>query len=134
MANHDNLTEIYASKKKMLNQPVRINNKKFTFSPGKHNQLQKAIIEEFAPRFAPGAEYLYVGDTIQKDMVKNIEKLSQLGFKITLHDKMPDVVLHRADKHWIIWSIFPPLRMTNMKNVRNFTFFIGKMCNFTTNS
>ena len=38
----------------MLNQPVRINNKKFTFSPGKHNQLQKAIIEEFAPRFAPG--------------------------------------------------------------------------------
>ena len=37
----------------MLNQPVRINNKKLTFSPGKHNQLQKAIIEEFAPRFAP---------------------------------------------------------------------------------
>lgn len=54
MANHDNLTEIYASKKKMLNQPVRINNKKFTFSPDKHNQLQKTIIEEFAPRFAPG--------------------------------------------------------------------------------
>ena len=101
MANHDNLTEIYASKKKMLKMPVKINNHDFTFSPGKHNQLQKAIIEEFAPRFAPGSECLYVGDTIQKDMVKNIEKLSQLGFEITLHDKMPDVVLYREDKHWI---------------------------------
>ena len=101
MTNHDNLTEIYASKKKMQKMPVRINNLDFTFSPGKHNKLQKAIIEEFAPRFAPGSECLYVGDTIRKDMVKNKEKLSQLGFEITLHDKMPDVVLYREDKHWI---------------------------------
>ena len=85
----------------MRKMPVRINNQDFTFSPGKHNQLQKAIIEEFAPRFAPDSECLYVGDTIQKDMVKNIEKLSQLGFEITLHDKMPDVVLYREDKNWI---------------------------------
>ena len=101
LARHDSLSNLYASKKKMLKMPVKINNHDFTFSPGKHNQLQKAIIEEFAPRFAPGAESLYVGDTIRKDMVKNIEKLSQLGFEITLHDKMPDVVLYREDKHWI---------------------------------
>ena len=101
LSRHDSLSNLYASKKKMLKMPVRINNHDFTFSPGKHNQLQKAIIEEFAPRFAPGSECLYVGDTIQKDMVKNIEKLSQLGFEITLHDKMPDVVLYREDKHWI---------------------------------
>lgn len=98
---HDSLIDLYASKKKMQKMPVRINNQDFTFSPGKHNQLQKAIIEEFAPRFAPGFECLYVGDTIQKDMVKNMEKLSQLGFEITLHDKMPDVVLYREDKDWI---------------------------------
>lgn len=30
----------------------------FTFSIGKHNELQKAIIEEFAPRFAPHSECL----------------------------------------------------------------------------
>lgn len=34
-------------------------------------------------------------------MVKEIDKLSQLGFEITLHDKMPDVVLYREDKNWI---------------------------------
>ena len=68
--NHQSLMEIYASKKEMKKMPVRINGKDFTFSTGKHNQLQKAIIEEFAPRFAPNAECLYVGDTIQKDLVK----------------------------------------------------------------
>ena len=98
---HGTLSNLYASKKKMQKMPVKINNLDFTFSPGKHNQLQKAIIEEFAPRFAPNSECLYVGDTIHKDMVKNVEKLSSLGFEITLHDKMPDVVLYREDKNWI---------------------------------
>lgn len=98
---HDTLLDIYASKKKMQKMPVRINNENFTFSPGKHNQLQKAILEEFAPRFAPHSECLYVGDTIKKDMIKDVEKLSSLGFEITLHDKMPDVVLYREDMNWI---------------------------------
>lgn len=98
---HDTLSNLYASKKRMQKMPVKINNQEFTFSPGKHNQLQKAIIEEFAPRFAPNSECLYVGDTIQKDMVKNVKKLSSLGFEITLHDKMPDVVLYREDKNWV---------------------------------
>ncbi len=98
---HKSLKEIYASKKQMQKMPVKINNQDFTFSPGKHNQLQKAIIEEFAPRFAPNSECLYVGDTTEKDLVKNIDKLKQLGFEITLHDKMPDVVLYREDKNWI---------------------------------
>ena len=99
--NHQSLIEIYASKRKMTKMPVKINGIDFTFSPGKHNQLQKAIIEEFAPRFAPNAECLYVGDTIQKDLVKNENRLKELGFTITLHDKMPDVVLYRADRDWI---------------------------------
>lgn len=101
MSRHQSLKDIYASKKQMQKMPVKINNQDFTFSPGKHNQLQKAIIEEFAPRFAPNSECLYVGDTIVKDLVKNVEKLNDLGFEITLHDKMPDVVLYREDKDWI---------------------------------
>ena len=101
LSNHETLTALYASRKKMLKMPVRINNHDFTFSPGRHNQLQKAVIEEFAPRFAPCSECLYVGDTIKRDLVKNSERLAELGFDITLHDKMPDIVLYREDKHWI---------------------------------
>lgn len=98
---HTKLIELYASKKKMKKMPVRINDKDYTFSPGKHNKLQKAIIEEFAPRFAAGSECLYVGDTTKKDMVKNTEKLKAIGFDITLHDKMPDVVLYKEDENWL---------------------------------
>ena len=101
LKSHQNLIDLYSSKKAVRKMPVKINGSDFTFSPGKHNQLQKFIIEEFAPRFAETSECLYVGDTIQKDLVKNEEKLKELGFEITLHDKMPDVVLYSEDKNWI---------------------------------
>ncbi len=101
LKSHQNLIDLYSSKKAVRKMPVKINGGDFTFSPGKHNQLQKLIIEEFAPRFAENSECLYVGDTIQKDLVKNEEELRELGFEITLHDKMPDVVLYSEDKNWI---------------------------------
>lgn len=101
ISNHESLVSMYDSKRSMTKTPVVINGFDFVFSPGKHNELQKAIIEEFAPRFAPGSECLYVGDTTEKDLVKNEEKLSELGFSITLHDKMPDVVLYSSEKNWI---------------------------------
>ncbi len=140
---HTRLIEHYASKKKMTMMPVKINGKDFSFSTGKHNELQKAIIEQFAPRFAPNAECLYVGDTIQKDLVKNEEKLKQLGFEITLHDKMPDVVLYCEDKDWIyfvesVTSVGPMdpkriLEITEMtNNVNSGKIFVTAFLDFGT--
>lgn len=100
-AYHEKLVDKYASKKKMKLMPVHINSQDYSFSPGKHNELQKNIIEQFAPRFAPGCVCLYVGDTTKKDLVKDKYMLEKLGFEITLHDKMPDVVLYREDKDWL---------------------------------
>lgn len=101
LANHESLVSIYTAKRKLQKIPVTVNGQAFSFSKGKHNQLQKAIIEEFGVRFAPGAECLYVGDTIEKDLVKNEDRLRELGLEITLHDKMPDVVLYREDEDWL---------------------------------
>lgn len=98
---HESLIQIYASKKAMQKMPVRINGENFTFSPGKHNELQKAIIEEFAPRFAPNSECLYVGDTTEKDLVNCSDKLYNLGFEITLHGKMPDIILYSEERGWL---------------------------------
>lgn len=98
---HQSLTALYASKKKMQKMPVQINGIALSLSAGKHNELQKAIVEEFAPRFAPHSQCLYLGDTTEKDLVKEVDKLGELGFAITLHDKMPDVVLYREDKNWL---------------------------------
>ena len=112
-------------------------------SAGKHNELQRAIIEEFAPRFAPHSECLYVGDTTEKDLVKNVYKLGKLGFQITLHDKMPDVVLYREDKNWIyfvesVTSVEPMdskriLEITEMtKNVTAGKIFVTAFLDFKT--
>ncbi|MCM1282879.1 MAG: restriction endonuclease [Clostridium sp.] len=143
LAYHEKLVDMYASKKKMTMMPVRINGLDFQFSAGKHNELQKAIIEEFAPRFAPNSECLYVGDTIEKDLVKNVDKLTELGFEITLHDKMPDVVLYRGDKDWIyfvesVTSVGPMdakriLELTEMtKNVAAGKIFVTAFLDFKT--
>lgn len=143
LSNHERLVDIYASKKIMEKMPVKINGQDFTFSPGSHNELQKAIIEEFAPRFAPGSECLYVGDTTEKDLVKNVAKLRELGFEITLHDKMPDVVLYREDKDWIyfvesVTSVGPmdPKRLVEIgqmtENVTSGMIFVTAFLDFKT--
>jgi hypothetical protein len=100
---HTRLIETYSSKRSILKMPVKINGVEFTFSTGSHNKLQKAIIEEFAPRFAPNSECLYVGDTIVKDLLKDAERLARLGFSITLHDKMPDVILYDEERNWLFF-------------------------------
>ena len=95
------LMEKYNRKRDMVRIPVTVNGQAFSFGAGKHNVLQKAIIEEFASRFAKGAEVLYVGDTENKDLIKNRETLEALGVSLTAHDKLPDVVLYAEDKKWL---------------------------------
>ena len=70
-------------------------------SPGKHNALQVAVVEELGPRFAPGAKLLYLGDTAKKHVVCAINELAELNIGITERDKLPDVVLHDAKKNWL---------------------------------
>lgn len=129
LESHETLVQMYASKRSMRKMPVKINGTDFTFSPGKHNKLQKAIIEEFAPRFAPNSECLYVGDTTEKDLVKNEKKLRELGFDITLHDKMPDVVLYCEDKKWLYFvesvTSVGPMEPKRIREIEEMTEFVS---------
>ena len=70
-------------------------------SPGRHNIVQKAVIEQFAPRFAPGARLLYLGDTAKKELILDSTGLSRLGISITKHDKLPDIVLYDEARNWL---------------------------------
>ena len=125
LADHESLINMYSTKRSFTKIPVRINGQDFSFSTGDHNQLQKAIIEEFAPRFAPNTECLYVGDTVEKDLVKNEEKLRELGFEITLHDKMPDVVLYSAERDWLYFiesvTSVGPMEPKRIKEIEEMT-------------
>lgn len=73
-------------------------------SPGAHSELIRDLIEQFAPRFVPGAHLIYAGDTGQKHAIFDVEYLSNLGVTVDKHGKLPDVVLHYTGngKNWLI--------------------------------
>src|SRR3990172_6726024 len=85
--------------------PVKLpSGKMIRLSPGEQNPLVKAIVEEFCPRFAPGAHVLYIGDTGDKWAVFERESLRELGVGIDEHGKMPDVVVHHVTKNVSFWQ------------------------------
>lgn len=71
-------------------------------TPGEHSELIRQIIEDFAPRFTPGAKLIYAGDTGAKLGFFDKNALSELGVHVDSHGKMPDVILHFTEKNWLI--------------------------------
>lgn len=66
---------------------------------GDHNSLQKAIVEEFLPRFGFGAEVLYIGDTEDKFLHIEKDHLEKIHFFDLSHEELPDVIAFSADKN-----------------------------------
>ena len=75
---------------------------KVTLSAGGQNPLIKAVIEEFCPRFAPGAVIAYIGDTETKFLHLEAAYLEKLGIVLNAAAKMPDVVAHDHRRNWLI--------------------------------
>jgi len=96
---HGSLRDKYGKKTVRRLVPVRLpNGNLFELSPGKHNQLQVAVIEHFIPRFAAGSQLLYLGDTAKKNVYLDQQPLKKLGIRLSDHDKLPDVVFYDPDK------------------------------------
>lgn len=97
------LKERYARQRKVNRVPVKVAaDKEITLSAGKHSHLMKQIIEEFAPRFVPGGQLIYVGDTGDKWGYFDEALLASLGVTVDLHGKMPDVVIYDPAKDWLL--------------------------------
>jgi len=64
--------------------------------------LIKQIIEEFCPRFAPGATVVYIGDAESKFLHLEAAYLEGLGVVIAPSAKMPDVVVHDTKRNWLL--------------------------------
>lgn len=73
--------------------PFIIEGNEYYLSPGSHNEVQVAVVEEFASRFASGGNLLYIGDTEDKDLYINKSELETLHLPITEHSKLPDIVI-----------------------------------------
>lgn len=96
------LSKKYAKSKAVARVPVKLpNGKILKLSPGRHNEVQSAIVEQFLPEFAEGSELLYLGDTETKDLHVDKKTLEEIGIPINQHSKLPDVVLYHRDKNWL---------------------------------
>jgi adenine-specific DNA-methyltransferase len=99
---HGSLSEAYGKARTLHRVPVTLpNGSKIELSPGKHNELQRLVIEEFAPRFAPGSVLTYLGDTENKRLYLDSAILSRLHIPEMKHDKLPDVVLYDPTRNWL---------------------------------
>lgn len=99
----ETLASRYAKEREQNRIPVRIApGKRVTLSPGEHSELIRAVVEDFAPRFAPGSTLIYVGDTGDKWGYFDAPLLVGLGIDIDAHGKMPDVVMHYTKKNWLL--------------------------------
>lgn len=93
----------YAKERDQNKLPVKLKNGlEFQISPGEHSELIKEIIEDFAPRFTPGAQLIYAGDTGEKWGYFDSDALKSLGLEVDPHGKMPDVVLYWPENNWLI--------------------------------
>lgn len=96
------LADRYAREREMNMIPVKLpDGKSLKLSPGEHSDLIRMIVEEFAPRFAPGSDLIYAGDTGDKMGFFNETLLKSLGVAVDNHGKMPDVVLYLRDRNWL---------------------------------
>lgn len=103
LAERETLVTRYAMEREHNRIPVEIApGKEITLSPGEHSELIRAIIADFAPRFAPGSVLVYVGDTGDKWGYFDAPLLAKLGVDVDSHGKMPDVVLHFTEKNWLL--------------------------------
>lgn len=103
LAKSQTLAARYANEREQTLVHVQLaQDKEIKLSPGEHSELIREIIESFAPRFAPGAVLIYAGDTGEKWGYFEQSQLEKLGVQVEAHGKMPDVVLHDAERNWLL--------------------------------
>jgi adenine-specific DNA-methyltransferase len=99
----ETLVAQYAREREMEMIPLTLNDgTEIRLSPGNHSQLIRNIVLEFGPRFAPGAEVIYLGDTGAKEDFFKKARLAELGVTVNRKGKLPDVVLYWSERNWLL--------------------------------
>jgi BsuBI/PstI restriction endonuclease domain/BsuBI/PstI restriction endonuclease HTH domain len=103
LAKRQSLAAQYAHEREQKLILVRIpSGKSIALSPGKHSDLIRAIVEDFAARFVPGGLLISAGDTGDKWGYFDAPLLASLGVNVDAHGKMPDVVLYYPERNWLV--------------------------------
>jgi adenine-specific DNA-methyltransferase len=83
-ASVESLKRRYARERTMNMVPLQLaEGRELYLSPGGHSLLIRAIVEVFAPRFAPAGQAIYVGDTGEKWAYFDSDTLQELGVTVS---------------------------------------------------
>lgn len=97
------LVQKFARQREMNRIPINVKKgMQISLSPGPHSNLIRDIIEQFASRYIPGGDLVYVGDTGSKWGYFDSGILDSLNVKVDEHGKMPDVVIYLKKKNWLV--------------------------------
>lgn len=101
-SNRPALSEILSRKRNIEKIPVKLpSGKPLELSLGEHNVLQKAVIEEFLPRYGSDCSVLYIGDTSNKSLHIEVDELKKLNFFELSHDELPDIIAYSKKNNWL---------------------------------
>lgn len=99
---HKPLSELLERKREQRMMPVQLpEGAAIELSKGVHNEIQKAVVEQFLPRFVPGAQVLYIGDFENKMIFSKPEKLKELQFFEVGPTRLPDIIAYDPKRNWL---------------------------------
>ncbi len=103
LTSRESIKHEIARKRNLARVPVTLpDGSQVALSPGGQNPLIKAIIEQFCPAFAPGGVVIYIGDTENKFVHLEVERLKSLGVALDSAAKIPDVIVYYTAKNWLL--------------------------------
>lgn len=96
------LAEEFEGKRYLPATPVKLpDGTEISLQPGKHNELQKAIVEVFLPIYGYDPIVLYLGDANRKLLHIDREKLRDLNFPEISHEELPDIIAYSTREKWL---------------------------------
>jgi adenine-specific DNA-methyltransferase len=97
------LKKQYAKQRQLARIEVQVApGKTIDLTPGGQNVLVEKIINDFLPRFTPGARVVHVGDTGDKLAYLDDGLLKSLGVQFDLHGQFPDVIVFYEAEGWLV--------------------------------
>ena len=94
-------------------------------SKGRHNQLLKAVVESFMPKFLLDGVCLYVGDALGHVVFQDNEKLLKLGVNLEGVRKFVDVIICSEDKGTVFFvkavTASKPMSTRRMEAIQKLT-------------
>jgi hypothetical protein len=73
-----------------------------TLSPGRHNLLEKAVVETLGPALLERPQVVYLGDTAPRAGYQNRTLMRRLNLPIDISVALPDVILYGSEEQTLL--------------------------------